>query len=184
MHQTRAKTAITARGFGMLGLLVALILATILIAVAVPAYGDWIATTEIMNEAQHLAGSMNRARAAAINGGFRVNLCQTDGSRKCLPEGSWERGWMLFMDRNGDGERDDDEPVLWVEEAAAPGVTMVANGPIKHYVSYTSYGHARTLSGALQMGTFTVCRQGKKGVDVVLAHSGRVRIAKTSTICP
>jgi hypothetical protein len=45
-------------------------------------------------------------------------------------------------------------------------------------------GHARMLNGALQMGTFTVCRHGRKAIDVVLAHSGRVRIARTSAICP
>ena len=74
--------------------------------------------------------------------------------------------------------------MLWVEQAAPAGVTMAANGPLRHYVSYTSLGHARMLNGALQMGTFTVCRRGRPAVDVVLAHSGRVRIARTSAICP
>ena len=94
----------------------------------------------MMNEAQHLANSMNRARAEAINSGFRVNLCQTGGGRQCLPAGTWEGGWILFIDDNHNGEVDDDETVLWTEEPAAPGVTMSANGPLRHYVSYTSYG--------------------------------------------
>jgi type IV fimbrial biogenesis protein FimT len=72
---------------------------------------------------------MNRARAEAINSGFRVNLCQTGGGRQCLPAGTWEGGWILFIDNNHNGEVDDDEKVLWTEEAAAPGVTMSANGP-------------------------------------------------------
>lgn len=171
-------------GFSLIELLVAVVVTGVLLGLAVPIYRDWIATTEMMNEAQHLANSMNRARAEAINGGFRVNLCQTAGGRQCVDAGTWEGGWMLFIDNNRNGEVDDGEKVLWIEEKATPGITLAANGPLKHYVSYTSLGHARLLNGALQMGTFTVCRRGFNAIDVVLAQSGRVRIAKTNAICP
>ena len=46
-------------------------------------------------------------------------------------------------------------------------------------MSYTSLGHARMLNGALQMGTFTVCRSGQRALHVVLANSGRVRTERT-----
>jgi type IV fimbrial biogenesis protein FimT len=173
-----------ARAFGLIELLVALFVAVLLLGLAVPAYGDWVASQELMNEARHLADSMNMARAAAINSGYRVNLCQTAGGEQCLHAGRWEGGWILFIDSNRNGEVDADERVLRTEQPAAPGITLAANGPLLHYVSYTSLGHARLLNGALQMGTFTVCRPGRKAIDVVLAHSGRVRIAKTNAICP
>ncbi len=171
-------------GFTLTELLVGLALAAVLLGLALPAYHDWIANSEMMNEARQLADNMSRARAEAIKSGLRVNLCQTAGAQECVDVGSWDRGWILFMDTNGNGEVDDGEPVLWTGQAAPPGVTVAANGPLKHYVSYTSLGHARMLNGALQMGTFTVCRQGRKAIDVVLAHSGRVRIAKSGAICP
>ena len=40
------------------------------------------------------------------------------------------------------------------------------------------------LNGALQMGTFTVCKRGRLAIDVVLANSGRARIQKTAVPCP
>jgi type IV fimbrial biogenesis protein FimT len=172
------------RAFGLIELLVALFVAVLLLGLAVPAYGDWVASQELMNEARHLADSMNMARAAAINSGHRVNLCQTAGGGQCLNAGRWEGGWILYVDGNRNGQVDAEEKVLWTEQPAAPGITLAANGPLLHYVSYTSLGHARMLNGALQMGTFTVCRSGRKAIDVVLAHSGRVRIAKTNANCP
>jgi hypothetical protein len=51
-------------------------------------------------------------------------------------------------------------------------------------VSYTAFGYARLLSGALQMGTFGVCKSGQKAIHVVLANSGRVRIDRTGAPCP
>jgi hypothetical protein len=51
-------------------------------------------------------------------------------------------------------------------------------------VSYTSLGHARMLSGALQMGTFVVCKPGQDALQVVLANSGRARVQPTAQRCP
>ena len=79
---------------------------------------------------------------------------------------------------------DADEPLLGIEGRAPNGITIEANRPLDDYVSYTSLGHARMLNGALQMGTFTVCRSGQRELHVVLASSGRVRVEKTASSCP
>ncbi len=63
-------------------------------------------------------------------------------------------------------------------------VTVTGNRPVADYVSFTNLGTARLLSGALQMGTMTVCRRGQRAVDVVLVSTGRVRIDRTPAVCP
>ena len=63
-------------------------------------------------------------------------------------------------------------------------ITATGNRPLADYVSFTSAGHARMLSGALQMGTFTVCRTGEPAIAVVLANTGRVRVEETTARCP
>jgi type IV fimbrial biogenesis protein FimT len=172
------------RGASLMELLVAFVLCSLLLVLGVPAYNEWIATAELMNEAQHLAGSLHRARSEAINSGLRVNLCPSAGGRTCAPTGTWDRGWILFIDANGDGQVNAGERVLRTEEAAPPGISTAANAPLRHYVSYTPLGHARLQDGALQMGTFTLCRRGRSAVEVVLAHSGRARIARSGAVCP
>ena len=57
------KACTAAQGHTLVELVVALGLAALLICLALPTYGDWIATSEIMNEAQHLAGSLETGRA-------------------------------------------------------------------------------------------------------------------------
>ena len=71
-----------------------------------------------------------------------------------------------------------------VEGPATPGITIRGNRPVDDYVSYTSLGTARLLNGGLQMGTFTVCKSGRRAIDVVLANSGRARVQKTAMVCP
>uniref|UniRef100_UPI00397E2A89 GspH/FimT family pseudopilin n=1 Tax=Salmonella sp. SAL4437 TaxID=3159892 RepID=UPI00397E2A89 len=93
-----------------------------------------------------------------------VALCPSGDGAHCEPGGRWEDGWIVFADLNDDGDRDADEAILAVEPPSFPGITIRGNKPVSSYVSYTSYGNARMTSGALQMGTLTVCRAGANAV--------------------
>jgi type IV fimbrial biogenesis protein FimT len=170
-------------GVTLLELLIALTIGALLVMLALPTWGDWIADYRLMNHARALAGSMEIARSEAIKRAYRVDLCRSADLVQCGGAG-WTQGWLMYVDQNLDGRVDPGEPVLRREPGARDGVTVAANTPLRDYVSYTDLGVARMMSGALQMGTFTVCLPGRPEVEVVLAHSGRVRIQKMSTICP
>ena len=172
-----------AAGFTLVELLVVLAIGSLLLAIAAPAYGDWIASYQLRNHAEQLASSMQLARAEAIKRGARVNLCPAADSRRCAEAAGWSAGWLVYVDANRDGRVDADEPVLRVEHATAPGIRVQANRPLEAYVSFTALGTARLLGGGLQMGTFTVCRPGQNALRVVLANSGRVRLEKTTDRC-
>ena len=173
-----------ARGFTIVELVIAIGLAALLAAAAVPAFHDWLGADQLANHARHLAESMTRARTEAIRRGHRVNLCKSPDREQCADLGSWDGGFVMYVDINHDGRIDAGEPVLGIEARAPPGVTVAANRPLDDYVSYTSIGHARMLNGALQMGTFTLCKRGQRALHVVLANSGRVRTERTAVICP
>jgi type IV fimbrial biogenesis protein FimT len=170
--------------FTLIELLVALAIAGLLAALGVPAFHDWLSAYQLANHARHLAESMTQARTEAVRRGHRVNLCKTSNRNQCDDRGSWNAGFLIFVDINHDGKLDTGEPILFSEGPTPPGVTVSANRPLEDYVSYTNLGTARLLSGALQMGTFTVCRRGQLALDVVLANSGRVRVERTANRCP
>ena len=170
-------------GWTLVEILIVLMVASLLVTVAAPQYGDWVAKYRLANVAQQLAASMNLARAEAIKRGARVNLCPSADGRHCDGGAGWEGGWLVFADINRNGEVDEDEPLLRFERAAPSGVRVAANRPVDDYVSYTSLGSARMLNGALQMGTFTLCRPGLHALKVVLANSGRVRVESSRDAC-
>jgi type IV fimbrial biogenesis protein FimT len=174
----------THAGFTLVELLVGISIAALLIALAVPSFGDMLARQRHIGHAEHLAWSLNRARSEAIKRGFRVNLCKSADGATCATNGSWQAGFLVHVDADASGQIDAGEPLLRIEGAAADGVTISANRPVADYVSYTPLGHARLLNGALQMGTFTVCSSGRTAIQVVLANSGRARIARTNVACP
>jgi type IV fimbrial biogenesis protein FimT len=173
-----------ARGFTLVELMVALAIAGMLLLLVPGLYRAWIADVELRNRVDALVNAMAFARAEALKRNVRVNLCHSTDGARCEPSGGWETGWLVYADDNRNGELDDDEVVIRVEGRAEPGITVRGNRPVEDYVSYNEHGHTRMANGALQMGTFTVCRSGQKAVDVVLANGGRVRVSRTARGCP
>jgi type IV fimbrial biogenesis protein FimT len=172
-----------ARGFTFIEIMIALVIFGLLLTTALPAYRDWIAAQQLANHAHFIADTLDLARSEAIKHGYRVNVCKSRDRRQCTDGGSWDRGWLMFVDENRSGQIDDDTIVLHREGPAGNGITMHGNRPVEDYVSYTSLGHARLLSGGLQMGTFVLCKPGQNALKVVLANSGRARIDKTKDRC-
>lgn len=172
-------------GFSLIELLIAVGIVGLLVLAAGPSYRSWIAAQQLANHAHFLAGTLNQARSEAIKSGYRVNLCKTRDGEQCADDGSgWELGWILFIDENQDGEISAGETVIRTLGPPGNGITVRGNRPVADYVSYTSLGHARMLSGALQMGTFVVCKPGQDALQVVLANSGRARVQTTRQRCP
>ena len=172
------------RGLSLLEVGVVMALAAILATFALPTWRHWIAQQELANRAQALATALDRARTEAIKRGHRVNLCKSADAATCADDGDWSQGWILHVDAAADGRPGPDEPpIAWDPPVARP-ISVDGNGPVDDYVSFTPLGEARRVSGALQMGTFTVCRAGHDEVQVVLAATGRVRTVRTKSRCP
>jgi len=171
-------------GISLLEVLIAVALTVILALMALPTWRDWVARQELALRAQVLASALSRARTEAIRRGFRFNVCKSADGATCADDGDWSRGWILHVDPEATGHPHADEPpVAWDPPVATP-ITIDGNGPVDDYVSFVPTGEARRLSGALQMGTFTLCRSGLPAVRVVLAATGRVRVARTADSCP
>jgi len=170
-------------GFSLIELLIAMSVASVLLAFGVPGYQGMVGGYQLSNHAQFLAGTLNQARSEAIKRSQRVNVCKTYDAKQCAAEGSWASGWILFVDTNRNGQIDPGEQILHIEGPVANRITLSGNHPVEDYVSYTSMGNARMLNGALQMGTFVACKAGQSAIKIVLANSGRARVEKTALAC-
>jgi len=165
-------------GFTLVELMVALALAALLTATGVHGLGAWLTEQQLRDRADALLHALQLARSEAIKRGARVDVCPTAGACADGPL-PWEGGWIVVAD----AAREAQPPILR-ERGAADGITIRGNRPVADYVSYTSHGRARRLDGALQMGTFTVCRPGLRARKVVLASSGRARVETVTETCP
>jgi len=185
-HRPRAPAgpAARSRGITLPELLVALGLGALLLLLCMPSIGNWIPRYQQRNVAAALAEALQVARSEALRRNVRVDLCPSVDRLTCDAAGRWDAGWITFVDENGNGRRDPGEALVRVEVPAAARITVTGNRPVESYVSYTPYGHTRLASGALQMGTFTVCRPSLTEIQVVLANGGRPRVQEVPVACP
>jgi type IV fimbrial biogenesis protein FimT len=184
MRSSGRSFAIRGVGMTLIELLVALAIVGVVLSTSLPNWGGFLAEREQRNLAEALTQTLMHARSEAIKRGTRVDVCPGAGNACATDPVGWESGWIVFADNDRNGNRGIAEPVIAREPPTSRGVTIRGNRPVADYVSYTSLGQARRIDGALQMGTFTVCRTGLSARKVILAGSGRVRIADSTEACP
>jgi type IV fimbrial biogenesis protein FimT len=173
------------RGFTLVELVAGLAIVTGLLGLGVPTFARFLEEQRLLGDARRLSETILLARSEAIKRNGVVILCAVAPPDGCGDADRWHEGWMAFEDLDGNGTPDDgDRLVPAAEPAGRPGVTIVGNAPVERYLRFTYAGSARLVSGALQMGTFTVCKPGLRGYRVVLAHSGRTRIERLAAPCP
>ena len=168
-------------GFTLVELMVVLAIATLLITVAAPSWRLFMASQHHNVAVNELLLAFRFTRSEAIKSGQRVTACTRSGNALACGKTSWHQGWLIFIDSNNNGLFDDGEKLLRQHAALNSQVSATGNTRIRHYISYTPLGSARSVGsrarirGGLQLGTLSVCTQGlPRGSQLVLSRSGRV----------
>ena len=88
---------------------------------------------------------------------------------------------MMFADADNFGVRDAGETVVRMSTGEHDGLGIKGNSEFARFISYTPVGTTRRASGALGMGTMTVCsgRAGVNGRRIVISRTGRARVEQT-----
>lgn len=121
------------RGVTLLEATVVVGIAAVLMGVVVPSMQATLHRQAVVAEATQLREGIHRARSEAMRRGEVVVLCAMapsvdgDGLPHCAPSGKdWSAGWLAYLDRNGSGDRDEDDPVLQVHQHRAQAGTVTA----------------------------------------------------------
>lgn len=80
-------------GFTLIELMIALAIAAILLAIAVPSYSGSRLNSQLRASTNELIGSINLARSEAIKAGATVTLCASSDGATC--GGAWNQGWVV-----------------------------------------------------------------------------------------
>lgn len=174
------------QGFTLIEMMVTLALVVIMLSLAVPSLTQYRRNSTLSATANAFLGSINTAKAEAMRQGKPVFMMPTDGK-------DWRSGWVLFIDANFDGQKQDSETILAQQDAIASDIQIPtdkvqafadASGP---YLAIGGNGYPRSKSGSMLSGAIDFAYQDSSNLirrRVNLGLSGQAQVCdSTNTDC-
>ncbi len=164
-------------GLTLFELLFTLLLLSILLAVALPDFGDLISHKRSDSNIRTLITSLELARTSAIVDNSLVTLCRSANGESC--GGRWKDGILVFTDPNGNRKVDlQDRIIRYVTFPYLHGNLRWRAFQNRQYLQITPQGFTR-----YQNGNFTFCPDSgdlRHARQLILNRTGRIRQAGDS----
>lgn len=168
-------------GFTLVELLITILVASILMATAVPAFNDFIQNNRITAASNELSTALAVARSEAIRRREPVTLCSSTNLTTCSLSTSWETGWIVFNDRNSNGViNNPPDRLLRVWNPLPNGFTVTTGAA--NQIQFDRLG-AASATDTFQFSN-PDCQSGQANREraILLAASGAVGVTRTD--CP
>lgn len=158
------------KGFNLAEMMTTLAITSILSATAVPAFDGVIERSQLDAAKSEMSSSLALARSEAINRNINTAICTSAGST-CDNSISWTEGWIVFVDENNNGTRDNAEELLYVNQLGLGKVRVVSNTQVSN-VRFRSDG------SVINSGSIDVCAGSDNGLNIAITPIGRTYSSK------
>jgi type IV fimbrial biogenesis protein FimT len=163
------------QGVSLIELMTVLAVAAVMLAVALPDMRQLIRHQQLKAAADDLFGALGLARSLAIARNARVHVVPLDSSGV-----DWSRGWVVFVDRDGDRRPGTGDEVIAQHGPLAGGIaigTAFSSRQEPDYIAYNGAGRscADSNSEAARWGTLSLF-QGERTRRIKINMLGRARM--------
>jgi type IV fimbrial biogenesis protein FimT len=143
------RTSAGTTGFTLPELLIVMLIAGILITIGVPSFKYVTTANRISSEVNGLLGDLQFARSQAIKAGLPVTVCSSTDQATCNGGPTWQGGWIVFLDANGNQTVDAGEPIVRTQVGFPSTDTFVPDNGTFSAVTFNREGYASTGTAAI-----------------------------------
>jgi type IV fimbrial biogenesis protein FimT len=157
----------------LIELLIVLAVLAILATLGVPAMAGFVAENRVAAKTNLAISHLQFARHAAVTRRANVVACPSNDQLNCSGENRWDRGWIIFIDRDNDRAPDSPADVLRV---VAPDDALLLHSAGRNRVRFQPMGTAYGTNL-----TIRVCdaRGRAEARAIVVSNPGRVRVRRS-----
>lgn len=155
MYSMRHGLRVFARGVTLIELIIGIAVLGILAAVALPSFTETIQSNTQTSQINTLLSSLHLARSEAIKRNSPVTLCKSNDNSTCNTDNDnhWERGWIVFVDSDGNGTRASAEELLRAQSAMGGDTTLRSTTTFNNRIIYSAKG----INLSTTAGLFSLC---------------------------
>lgn len=161
------------RGLTLIELTTTLAVAAISLAVIVPGWSAFADRSRVTTTANQLLTHLRYARNEAVTRNRMISLCPSDDGSTCSGDPlGWQRGYLVFEDRDGNRQRTNGETLLKVQPPQPEGLRLHSTRG-RPAIRFRPDGAAWSTNT-----TFSICQGDDPNANraVVLFGSGRARV--------
>lgn len=175
----------TMQGFTLFELMATVAMAAIVLTAGVPSFRELVLNNRRSASINELAAALNLARSEAVKRGVSATFCKRNSAgNDCDNSASWDDGWIVFTDQDGDGDFEDDGDATLCE--TGEDCLLRVYSPLNANVDLTFSANRVSFdaSGFCQgfNGTFKFCdgRGASSARARILSNTGRLRASVDS----
>ncbi|MBA1146524.1 GspH/FimT family pseudopilin [Ectothiorhodospiraceae bacterium WFHF3C12] len=175
----------TNTGFTLIELMITLAVAAVVLTLGAPGMMNLVRDNRLTSNTNEVIAALTVARSEAIKSGQIITVCGSSDQSNCNST-SWEDGWLVFRDTDGDAVRDAGETILRVQ-SPLEGMTIrltsfdgaaADTGNTSRHIQYASSGFLREADD----GSLFVCdtRGAAEGRSININVTGRPAMGQDS----
>lgn len=174
------KKSVRANGFTLLELMVALVVVSILLTVGLPSFSASVRQNCTITAANTLLTVLTAARSEALKRDRNVGVCKSSNGTACATGDAvtWDIGYLIYVDADGDREKDAGEPVIRTELPLSACATITGAGNFVNKITYSGLGKASSNSNFLVIANDSTSYRRR----VVISPSGRPRVCNPDKV--
>ena len=146
-------------GFTLYELLITVTIVGVILSYGLANMGDFTRNGRMTSTANDLHAAFHLARSEAARSKSNITICASSNPMAAAPAcaGTWDQGYIVFADTNGDIAADAGEPILRRHDVAEDGVMLsIANAAT--YFGYSASGLGRgSVNGTPPISQVVMC---------------------------
>ncbi len=175
MNQTAFLSHKHSAGFTIIEMMLSIAVAAVILSIGVPSFQGLMERNQLTSGINQFISSMSLARSEAIKRNQRVSICPSADGELCAGT-EYENGWIIFVDRNSNGNRQTaSEELVWVSGSLPGNLTLRGKGCCDDNIPYLASGEIFGIAGSVHL-----CKENdtNKSRKISINRFGRVRLDK------